>query len=310
MEIHQLRYAVAVAQEGTFRRAALRCAVSQPSLSAQVKKLEEELGGRLFDRLGRRTRLTPLGVRFLPHAQAILQRLESARISVAEGLEEEAGEFRLGIIPTVAPFWLPRVLPAIKRALPAAKLIVLEQTTDELVRLLGSGDLDSAVFCLPVTGPNLIASPLLKEEFLLVLPAAHPLARRRELSLEQVAKEPWILMTEPHCLRDQVADFWKRKRRRIDTILETGQVESLIGLVGAGLGVSMVPEMAFRRREDVVYRRLSPPRPGRTVALVRHRDHFQTPVARKFTGLLQRVERPRKAGRKARNDPPGNTGKR
>jgi len=306
MEIHQLRYAVALAEELSFRRAAERCAVSQPSLSAQVKKLEEELGGRLFDRLARRVRLTPLGDCFIPHAQAILQRLEAARASVSQGLENPVGEVKIGVIPTVAPFWLPRVLPPVRKQLPGVKLLVSEQTTDRLLRQLGSGELDYAVISLPVTDPNLVPIPLLKEEFLLAVPAGHPLAGLREVSLHQAVKEPWILMMEMHCLRVQVVSFCKQRGRQIDTILETSQVESLIGLVGAGLGVSMIPEMAVQRRKDVVYRRLSPPRPGRTIVLARHVDHFLSPLAQRFGTALRKYS----ACSKTTNQPPATQKKR
>jgi LysR family hydrogen peroxide-inducible transcriptional activator len=281
MELHQLRYAIAVADEGAFRRAAQRCHVTQPSLSVQIAKLERELGGRLFDRLGQGTRLTPLGERFLVHARDVLCRVEAAKAAAQDELGEAAGTVRLGVIPTVAPFWLPRVLPRLRRALPRLDFRVWEEPTEPLLDRLARGALDFAVASLPLEGQGLRSTGLLREELLLALPEGHALTRRKSLRIEDVAGSPWILLMDMHCLRQQVLSFCGRSRP-LDTVLETSQVASLVALVAAGLGVSLVPEMAAQPANGVVYRRLAPPRPVREIVLVSHEAHFQPPAARRF----------------------------
>jgi LysR family hydrogen peroxide-inducible transcriptional activator len=278
VEFHQLEYALAVADVGTFRGAAERCHVSQPSLSVQVGKLERELGGRLFERLQRGVAVTPLGERFLPQARAILQRAEAARAEA----REEGGMVRLGVIPTVAPFWLPRVLPVLREALPRIDYRVREEPTEQLFARLGRAELDFVVASPPFADSRLRTTPLLREELLLAVPSGHPLSHRRSPRLDEVVACPWILLMEMHCLRDQIVSFCGTHGRRLDTVLETSQLASLTGLVAAGLGVSLVPEMAAGETAGVVYRRLAPPRPMRELALVAHEEHHQTVAARRF----------------------------
>lgn len=279
MEVHQLRYAVAVEEEAHFGRAASKCHVSQPSLSVQVRKLEEELGGRLFDREGRRVRVTPLGASFLPHARGVLARIEEARVSARQLLDPKRGLLRLGILPTISPYWLPRVLPKMRRRLPRIEVEVREGVGEEIHRWFLGGEIDLAVGSLPPCAPDMIATKILEEEFLLAVPRRHPLASRRRVSLTEASKTPWIVLHEMHCLRTQVGEFCGKHRRHFDVAIETSQMESLLGLVAAGLGVSMVPAMAARSLPGIKFLRFASPVPTRTIGFVRLKDRFLAPHA-------------------------------
>src|SRR5215467_9929010 len=173
MEVHQLRYFCAVAETGSFTRAAEREQVAQPSLSQQVIKLEEELGGRLFDRLGRAIRLTDLGQVFLPRARTILSAMRAAKQEVAEKRSGVAGPVSVGVIPTIAPYLLPAKLASFSRKYPLATITVVEDVTIRLLDRLRAGRLDLAIMALPVRGNDLECSPLRTERLFAILPNKH-----------------------------------------------------------------------------------------------------------------------------------------
>src|SRR5262245_55767765 len=204
MELHQLRYFVAVAQTGNFSRAAERCHVSQPSLSQQVLKLERRLGQRLLSRLGRRAVLTDAGRQLLERATTILAAVDDVerRLSDADGLQ--AGRLAVGAIPTLAPYILPAALKASVRRCPRVELSVKEDVTRNLIAAIVEGELDLALVALPIEDKRLQAEPLLTEPLHLAVPRGHPLARRRKIGIRDLAAERFILLNEMHCLGDQV----------------------------------------------------------------------------------------------------------
>src|SRR5579875_838042 len=173
MEFHQLRYACAVADTGSFSRAAERCQVAQPSLSQQVLKLEEDLGAKLFDRLGRSIRITEAGRAFLPHARSILERMEEARSSVAEKNSDVRGSVAVGAIPTIAPYLMPRYTAGFAKKYPDAKLRIVEETTEVLVEGLRDLSIDLAVLALPLRHKDLEFFPIRTEKLYAVLPKNH-----------------------------------------------------------------------------------------------------------------------------------------
>src|SRR6202171_5265351 len=181
MEIHQLRYFCAVAETNSFSRAAVQTHVSQPSLSQQILKLEDELGARLFDRLGRSVRLTELGKTFLPRARALLRELEAAKGDVVEGKEFIGGPIAVGVIPTVAPYFLPPRLPVFSRKFPPVRLTIVEEITPVLLERLRAGTIDVAILALPIRGHEFDALPLLTERLFAVVPTKNKLALRQSL---------------------------------------------------------------------------------------------------------------------------------
>lgn len=267
MELHQLRYLVAVARTGNFSRAAAQCHVSQPSLSQQIQKLEDELGERLFDRLKTTARLTAAGETLRARALRILAEVDAARREAAESRALARGRIALGILPTIAPYLLPRVLPAFHTAHPGLEIVVQEDTTAQLLGLVAACELDLAVASLPLRDDRFHAEPLFSEDLRLALPPDHPLIGRRTLRAADLAGERFILMKEGHCLGDQVLDFCSRRDLHPGIRCRSTQIETIRTLVDAGMGISLIPAMACPTEPALQsrYRRLAAPSPRRTV---------------------------------------------
>ena len=287
MELHQLRYFCAVADTGTFSRAAEQSHVSQPSLSQQILKLEDELGARLFDRLGRTVRLTELGKTFLPRARAVLRELEAARGDVVEQKDSVAGSVTIGAIPTVAPYLLPRVLTAFSKKFPQVQLTVIEEITPVLLDRLRASLVDVAILALPIRGHEFEPFPLLTEPLFAVLPQKHKLAERRFISLKDVRKEPFLLLRDGHCFRENAVAACDRARVHPQVIFESGQFSSLLGMVGAGMGISLIPQMAIDKRSGCRYVSISDPEAKRTIGAVTLRGRSLTRASLNFLSLLQ-----------------------
>jgi len=265
MELHQLRYFCAVAETGSFSRAAEQSHVSQPSLSQQILKLEDELGARLFDRLGRSVRLTELGKTFLPRARAVLRELEAARGDVVEGKEFVGGPITVGVIPTVAPYFLPQRLTAFSRKFPQVQLTVVEEITPVLLDRLRSCTIDVAILALPLRGHEFETFALLTERLFAAIPKKHRLASRPSLSLKDLRAEPFLLLRDGHCFRDTAVAACDRARLHPQIVFESGQFSSLLSMVGAGMGVSIVPEMAVEKKSQCRYIRIADDQAVRTI---------------------------------------------
>src|ERR1700684_5648 len=194
MEFHQLRYVCAIADAGNFSRAAERCQIAQPSLSQQVLKLEEKLGTKLFARRGRSIRLTEAGRAFIPRARAILHQMEAARSSAADQNTDLRGSVAVGVIPTVAPYLMPRYTAAFAKKFPDAKLRIVEQTTPELIESLRELSVDFAILALPLRHKDLDFSPICTEPLFAVLPRDHPRASDESLTLKSLRGEPFVML--------------------------------------------------------------------------------------------------------------------
>jgi len=210
MEMHQLRYVVAVARAGNFSRAAEQCHVAQPSLSQQIQKLEQELGERLFDRLGRSVKLTAVGVSFLQRATRILEEADAASREARDVQGLVNGKVALGVIPTIAPYLLPGVVAAFARKYPGLGVTVHEETTAQLLRLVNAYEIDFAIASLPIHDDRLVKETLMSEELLLAVPPRHTLAKRRGIATADLESERFILMKEGHCLGDQALQSFNR----------------------------------------------------------------------------------------------------
>ncbi|SEC04580.1 LysR family transcriptional regulator [Terriglobus roseus] len=244
MEVHQLRYVCAVAETGSFSRAAERCQVAQPSLSQQVMKIEEELGTKLFDRLGRGVRLSESGRAFLPHARAVLERLDLARASVASNNDGVSGSVTLGAIPTIAPYLVPGYTSSFTKQYPDARLRIVEDTTPVLIEGLRDLSIDFALLALPLRHKDLDLHPIRTEPLFAVLPRTHALAKSESLSLAELRGESFVMLRDGHCFRDLSLSICGSARVNPNIAFESGQFSSVLGMVGAGIGLSLVPEMA------------------------------------------------------------------
>jgi len=270
MELHQLRYFCAIADTGSFSRAAQQKHVSQPALSQQIGKLEDELGTRLFDRLGRSVKLTDLGEAFLPRVRAVLRDLESARNDIVEKKTSITGLTSVGVIPTIAPYFLPSILATFSRKWPLARVTVLEEITPLLLDKLRAGSIDVAIVALPVhvRSQEFESFPVMTERLFAVLPKRHELASRREVSLGELHGEPFLLLRDGHCFRETAVEACKRARLNPQIVFESGQFSSILSMVSAGLGVSIVPAMAREKRLGCRYVPLADGHAVRTIGVV------------------------------------------
>lgn len=267
MELHQLRYACAVAETGSFSRAAERCQIAQPSLSQQVLKLEEELGAKLFDRLGRGLRLTESGRAFLPHARIILDQINAARASVASNHADVRGSVTLGAIPTIAPYLIPRYTAAFTKRFPDSRLRIVEETTPVLIEGLRDLSIDFALLALPLRHKDLELQPIRTEPLLVALPEKHKLASNDSLSLKALRGESLIMLRDGHCFRDLSLAICRRANLSPNIAFESGQFSSILGMVAVGIGLSLVPEMAIDHHAGCRYVRLRESHAVRTIVL-------------------------------------------
>jgi LysR family hydrogen peroxide-inducible transcriptional activator len=293
MEFQQLRYLSAIVDTGSFTRAAERCHVAQPSLSQQISRLEDELGAKLFDRLGRSVRLTEAGRAFLPHARTALEQAELARDEVLGRRRQARGAVAVGVIPTIAPYYLPQRLAAFTRRFPESTLRIVEETTPILIEQLRSVAIDLAILSLPLKHREFEVVPLLTERLLAALPPDHRLVRARTLSLRELRDERFVLLRDGHCFRGVALDACRRARLAPRVAFESGQFSSLLGMVAAGVGVTLVPQMAVDRNLPCRYVPISDPQAERTIAAVRLKGRSLSRVQQAMLDFLVRGARAR-----------------
>lgn len=266
METHQLRYFLAVAQTGSFTQAARQCNVSQPSLSIQVAKLEDELGGPLFERTRKGGRLTARGETFLPRAKTILEQMESAREDAKALSGLTLGKVSLGCMPTTGAHLLPPILTSFRKAYPKIQVHLKEESSPDLARDLEQGEIELAILDEAGLRRGLDHQTILPEELLLALPAKHSLAGKSALSLKQVAEEPFILMKSGHGFRQITLDLYRKAGLEPKVVFESGGIETVQAMVAAGLGISLVPQMVAKF-PGVAYASVSAPKAARTLSL-------------------------------------------
>ncbi len=284
LTMKHLRYFEALAEHLHFGRAAEACAISQPALSLQIKELEALLGAPLVERGPRQLRLTRLGEAFVTRVRDILRGVDELGALARAAAWPMTGQLRLGVIPTVAPYLLPALVKALGAHAPGLELRPREAVTQRLVAALLDGRLDCAIVALPVSEPELHEEPLLSEEFALVRPLAD--ADRPVPSPEALPQMRLLLLEEGHCFRDQALSFCRMggRKRPLD-VMEGSSLSTLVQMVGAGIGVTLIPEMAVRvetRSAPVSVARMPPPQPSRSIGMVWRR---RNPLADQFAQL-------------------------
>ena len=289
MEIHQLTYFVAVAETGSFTRAAEYCNVAQPSLSQQIMKLEQELGETLFDRLPRRTVLTEAGRMLLPRANSILAELQEIKHGLDVDVADGRGVLSVGFIPTIAPFVLPHVTKRFSQDFPLATLSVHEDLTEILVQDITDGKLDVGITSLPIHNRSIRTQELLSEPLLVASSREHDIANRTSLHVEELDQFPFIALSEVHCLGEQVQSFCYQKDLDLQIVCHTSQLSTVQNCVALGLGVSLVPRAlaVSDASERISYRALSDSTPQRKIAAATHIERRQSFLARKFIEMVR-----------------------
>lgn len=272
--LRQLQYAAAVADERSFRKAAERCAVSQPALSAQLASLEEGLGVRLFERDRRRVLPTAAGVELLGRVRPLLVAADDLAAAAKGHRDPLAGPLSIGVIPTVAPYLLPAIAPAIRKKLPRLDVRWLEEKTPDLLARLAAGTIDAALLALEVDLGPLESLVIAEDPFLLAAAPTHPLAVGGDAKLSELRGEPVLLLEEGHCLREQALELCTRVRAR-EAGFRSTSLATLVQMVAAGAGVTLLPALAVEaegRRAGLRVRRFAAPPPFRTIGLVHRRS--------------------------------------
>jgi LysR family hydrogen peroxide-inducible transcriptional activator len=285
--LRQLRYFDALARHGHFGRAAEACSISQPALSMQIKEMEEALGGVLLERGARQVALTAFGAELLQRVREILRSVDELGDFARASRDRLAGRLRVGMIPTIAPYLLPKVIENLARLHPELDIHVRETLTPRLIKEVAEGRLDTAIVALPVSEPSLTEIALFKEDFLLVRPGEQkgmPVPSR-----EMLREMKLLLLEEGHCFRDQALSFCNMQASPPREVLDASSLSTLVQMVGAGIGVTLIPEMAVEvetRSASVAVARFENPQPSRTIGMVWRKSN---PLARQLQQISEAV---------------------
>src|SRR6266700_3518969 len=280
LTLKQLRYFDALARHGHFGRAAEACAISQPALSMQIKELEEALGGVLLERGARQVGLTKFGEEVAQRVRDILRSVDELGDFARASRERLVGRLRVGMIPTIAPYLLPTVIGNLTRIHPELDIHVRETVTPKLIRELAEGRLDTAIVALPVSEPSLTEVALFSENFLLVRPGADE--GTPAPSSESLREMRLLLLEEGHCFRDQALSFCNMQSSPPRDALDASSLSTLVQMVSAGMGVTLIPEMAVAvetRSASVSVARFKDPQPSRTIGMIWRKT---SPLARQL----------------------------
>jgi LysR family hydrogen peroxide-inducible transcriptional activator len=291
MNLRALNYFVKLSDLRHFSKAAEACFVSQPTLSTQIRKLEEELGVQLVERAPRRVMLTPVGEEIADRARGVLRDIRQIREAASRSKDPAAGTLRLGIFPTLAPYLLPHVVPGLRQRYPDLRLQLSEEKTGDIIRLLHSGSLDAALLALPLDDESLEMEVLFQEPFVLALPASHPIAEREEICLDDLAGTELLLLEDGHCLREHALEVCSLAGARERVDFHATSMETLRQMVAADMGLTLMPVLAVKApiapTGNMVLKRFQDPEPNRTIALVWRGSSALGPFLQELAGSLQ-----------------------
>ena len=293
MNLRDLRYLVALADHRHFGKAAAACFVSQPTLSTQIRKLEEELGVAVVERAPRKVMLTPAGRDIADRARKIVADVEQMKEAARRSQDPEAGTVRLGMFPTLGPYLLPHVVPGIRARCPQLELLLVEEKSDVLLSRLREGRLDAALLALPLHDDQLHAEFLFEEPFLLAVPEGHPLAKASSLALKDLSQQKLLLLEDGHCLRDQALDVCQLAGAGEKSGFQATSLETLRQMVAANVGVTLLPTLAIKppvaRSDNIHLLRFSDSRPSRRIAMVWRRSSAMGDFLLKLAQVFQEL---------------------
>jgi len=294
MNIRDLQYILAVADTSHFGRAAQRCFVSQPTLSGQIKKLEEQLGVTIFERTNRSVEITPIGASILAHARLLLEQAKAIEQVAQAHQDPMAGPLKVGAIPTLSPYLMPLILVPLNRRFPQLRLVLSEEITEALIARLHQHELDAILIATPVDDHDLEQIPLFEEPFWLAHPSNHPLYAKDDISQQDLEEINLLLLAEGHCLTHQVmkvCQLAERPQQGEMADLRAASLETLLQLVGAGFGCTLVPALAIRggwmTDSGIIARRLELPDAHRRISLVYRRTFPRRPALDSFAGVIR-----------------------
>lgn len=291
MNLRDLRYFVALAEHRHFGRAATACHVSQPTLSTQIRKLEDELGVTLIERAPRKVMLTEIGTDLLEHARRIVDDADAMKLAARRLQNPESGSLRIGVFPTLGPYLLPHVIKPLRARFPQLELRLVEEKSADILARLKDGRLDAGLLALPVHEDQLHAEPLFSEAFWLAVPRTHRLAGNDRLPVEALHDERLLLLEDGHCLRDQALDVCRMAGAQETGGFRATSLETLRQMVAAGVGITLLPQLAVTepvaQPEDVRLIALSgDPLPSRHIAMVWRRSTPQHAFLTAIAGVI------------------------
>jgi LysR family hydrogen peroxide-inducible transcriptional activator len=291
MNLRALQYFVKLADLRHFSKAADACFVSQPTLSTQIKKLEEELGVQLVERAPKMIMLTPVGEEVADRARLVLSDIEQIRVVARRSSNPAEGVLRLGLFPTLAPYFLPHVVPTVREQYPKLRLQLAEEKTEDILRMLRQGQLDAGILALPVSGEGMEIEVLFEEPFVLALPEDHPLAGRSKVLMRDLQGAELLLLEEGHCLRDHALEVCALADAHERVDFHATSMETLRQMVAADVGITLMPMLAVKppiaATKNVVVRRFAEPVPKRTIAMVWRSSSALSGFLRTFSESLK-----------------------
>lgn len=294
MNLRDLRYLIALADHRHFGRAADAMHVSQPTLSTQVRKLEEELGVTLVERSPRNVLLTEAGERIIARARTIVREADEIKAIARSHRDPESGSIRLGVFPTLGPYLLPHVVSRLRSRFPRLELLLVEDRTAQLIERLRDGSLDGAVLAQPIHDEGLHAEVLFEEPFVLAVPASHPLAQQSNVRLDALAGGDLLLLEEGHCLREQALDVCHLAGVDERSDFRATSLETLRQMVAAGVGVTLLPVLAVQppvsTSPDIRLLRIEPRPPSRRIALYSRRSSAQSALLTGIADVLRDLD--------------------
>ncbi|KAF1708809.1 DNA-binding transcriptional regulator OxyR [Pseudoxanthomonas kalamensis DSM 18571] len=291
MNLRDLKYLVALAEHKHFGKAAAACFVSQPTLSTQIRKLEEELGVALVERAPRKVMLTPAGHDAADRARRIVAEVEQMKEAARRSRNPEAGTVRMGIFPTLGPYLLPHVVPRIRERFPQLELLLVEEKSDLLLEQLREGKLDAALLALPLHDDQLHVEFLFEEAFLLAVPAQHPLAARDSLDLDELSDLHLLLLEDGHCLREQALDVCRLAGASEKSEFRATSLETLRQMVAANVGITLLPNLAVQppvtQPANIHLLDFNGARPSRQIAMVWRRSSAMADFLKQLAQVFQ-----------------------
>lgn len=267
MNIRDLKYLVALADYQHFGKAAEACYVSQPALSMQIKKLEETLGVLLVERNSKQIFLSDTGKRIVQQARDILCRLDTLKAIANQAKDPFSGELHIGIIPTLAPYLLPRIMPKLSALFPKLTLYLIEDITANLLSKIAEGKLDAAILALPVEGVW-VRQPLFEEDFVLAVSKEHPLSRKGSVNLADLENKSLLFLEDGHCLRDQTLAVCQQSRAFEYKKFRATSLETLRYMVASGVGITLMPRLACRVDDGIHYLPIKAQTPKRNIGMI------------------------------------------
>lgn len=288
MNIRDLKYLVAVADFKSFRKAADATFVSQPTLSMQIKKLEEFLQVTLIERTNKKVLITPIGQEIVDKSRKILSEVDSITDLAKASKNPLEGELKLGAFPTIAPYLFPKVISDINKKLPAIKLLLVEEKTESLITKLKAGKIDVAFLALPIHENELETKHVFTEDFYLAVPKSRALAKKKSVTIKDIEDEKLMLLEDGHCLRDQALEVCANTGAMEDKSFRATSLETLRSMVSAGSGITLMPELAIRDDKNITYIPFANPKPHREIGLVWRKSSVRKDLFKKIADLASK----------------------